>query len=79
MNFDLDTKNYNKEDYFDIFNLDKNMQITSRTVNTKYKELITDEAYISKILNDGSEYAFYNARKTLSKVYRKVGLINKNI
>ena len=48
-------------------------------IKQKYKELITDEAYISKILNDGSEYAFYNARKTLSKVYRKVGLINKNI
>ena len=45
MNFDninLNTKNYDKNDYFDIFNLDKNMQITSRTVNTKYKELITD-------------------------------------
>ena len=42
MNFDLDTKNYNKEDYFDIFNLDKNMNVTPSTVNTKFKELLND-------------------------------------
>ena len=42
MNFDLDSKNYNKDDYFDIFNLDKNMNVTPSTVNSKYKELLND-------------------------------------
>ena len=42
MNFDLDTKNYNKEDYFDIFDLDKNMNVTKRTVETKYKNLLNN-------------------------------------
>ena len=42
MNFDLDTQNYNKEDYFDIFDLDKNMNITKSTVETKYKNLLNN-------------------------------------
>ena len=42
MNFDLDTQNYNKEDYFDIFDLDKNMNITKSTVEIKYKNLLNN-------------------------------------
>ena len=30
MNFDLDTQNYNKDDYFDIFDLDKSMNATKK-------------------------------------------------
>ena len=42
MNFDLDIKNYNKDDYFEIFDLDKNMNVTKTTVETKYKNLLNN-------------------------------------
>ena len=32
MNFDLDTNNYTKDDYMDIFNLDKSMNPSKDTV-----------------------------------------------
>ena len=42
MNFDLDTKNYSKDDFFDIFNLDKNMNINNKTVEDKHRELLNN-------------------------------------
>ena len=42
MNFDLDIKNYNKDDYFEIFDLDKNMNVTKTTAETKYKNLLNN-------------------------------------
>ena len=40
MNFDLDTQNYNKDDYFDIFSLDKSMNATPESIDVKYKDLL---------------------------------------
>ena len=37
MNFDLDTSNYSKEDYYDIFNLDKSLTITESLINEKHE------------------------------------------
>ena len=37
--------------------------------------LIKDKSYLNDILKYGAEKAKYKARKTLSKVYRKVGLV----
>ena len=42
----------------------------------EYNRYITDKDYINGILNEGAEKANYLARKTLSKVYRKVGFYN---
>ncbi|MBQ0092689.1 MAG: tryptophan--tRNA ligase [Clostridiales bacterium] len=39
----------------------------------EYNRYIADKEYINGILKDGAEKANYIARKTLSKVYRKVG------
>ena len=44
-------------------------------VQQKYKEIINDKAYLESILSQGAENAYYRARKTLSKVFRKVGFI----
>ncbi len=44
-------------------------------IQKKYNEIIRDKAYLASILSKGSENAYYRARKTLSKVYRKVGFI----
>ena len=39
----------------------------------EYQRYLADKAYINQILIEGAERASYVARKTLSKVYRKVG------
>jgi len=36
-----------------------------------------DEKYLSNVLDIGAEDAFYRARKTLAKVYRKIGFVPK--
>ena len=46
-------------------------------IQAKYNELINDKAYLTEVLSEGAEKASYLARKTLSKVYRKIGLIKK--
>ncbi len=42
-------------------------------VQAEQKRILADKAYLSGILAAGAERAFKAARKTLSKVYRKVG------
>ena len=46
-------------------------------IQKKYSEIIEDKEYLSSVLNKGAEEAFTRARKTLSKVYRKVGFVSK--
>jgi tryptophanyl-tRNA synthetase len=46
-------------------------------IQKKYNEISTDKAYLESVLDKGAENAYYRARKTLSKVYRKVGFIPK--
>jgi hypothetical protein len=42
MDFDLNINNYSKEDYFDIFNLDKNMNPSKNSVNENYNNLLNN-------------------------------------
>ena len=42
-------------------------------VRDRYAEIIKDKAYLEEIMKNGRDKAAYLARKTLSKVYRKVG------
>ena len=42
-------------------------------VQAEQKRLLADKGYLGGILSSGAERAFKAARKTLSKVYRKVG------
>ena len=46
-----------------------------RPIREKYAEYISDKGELERIIKDGAEKASYIARKTLSKVYRKVGFI----
>ena len=46
-------------------------------INSEYMKLINDKSYLSSILKDGADYAQKKTYKTISKVYRKVGLVNK--
>lgn len=42
-------------------------------IQQEQKRLLADKAYLNGVLSRGAEAAFRTARKTLSKVYRKVG------
>ena len=42
-------------------------------VQAEQKRLLADKAYLNGVLKDGADRAFKTARRTLSKVYRKVG------
>ncbi len=44
-------------------------------IQKKYNEISKDKDYLESLLAEGAENAFYRGRKTLSKVYRKVGFI----
>ena len=46
-------------------------------IQKKYDEISKDKAYLESVLARGAENAHYRARKTLTKVYRKVGFIPK--
>ncbi len=42
-------------------------------VQAEQKRLLADKAYLNGVLKEGAERAFRTARRTLNKVYRKVG------
>lgn len=46
-----------------------------KPVQDEYNRIIKDKSYLNNILKSGQEKASYRARRTLSKVYRKVGFI----
>lgn len=46
-----------------------------KPIQDEYIHLSSDKSYLNLILKKGAEDAFYRARKTLSKVYRKVGFL----
>ena len=42
-------------------------------IKQEYDKIINDKDYLNKVLKEGSEKASLKARKTISKVYRKIG------
>ena len=46
-----------------------------RPIQQRYNELMTDKKQLENILADGANEAFRRARKTMSKVYKKVGFL----
>ena len=48
-----------------------------KPIRQEYNRIISDKNYLDQVLKDGSEKASYKARRTLSKVYRKVGFVKK--
>lgn len=46
-------------------------------IQAEQKRLIADKAYLESVLKQGAEQAERIARKTLDKVYRKVGLVGR--
>ena len=46
-----------------------------RPIQEKYEDLMKNKDYLESIYKLGAEKANYTARKTISKVYRKVGFI----
>ena len=48
---------------------------TLRPIQEKYNDIINERAYLENILKENADKAYIVARKTLSKVHRKIGLI----
>ena len=46
-------------------------------IKIEYSKIIQDKNYLNSILKSGSDYARYRSMKTISKVYKKVGLIRR--
>ena len=44
-------------------------------VQTEYARILADKAYVDEVLKNGAERASRLANRTVSKVYRKVGLL----
>lgn len=44
-------------------------------VQTEYARILADKAYVDEVLKSGAERASRLANRTVSKVYRKVGLL----
>ena len=44
-------------------------------VQTEYARILADKAYVDEVLKNGAERATRLANRTVSKVYRKVGLL----
>lgn len=48
-----------------------------RPIRDKYNDLLNNKDYLTKIAKEGAEKARYIAQKTLRKVHKKIGLIEK--
>lgn len=48
-----------------------------KPVKEKYDQLIKDKQYLLKVAEEGAQTASYLAKRTLSKVYKKIGFIIK--
>ena len=46
-------------------------------MQAEFKRLMADKAYLENLMRDSADQASYIARKTLSKVYRKIGFLAK--
>ena len=57
--------------------LSENIIELLKPIQIKYNEIINDKTWLEDLLISGSEKASFIARKTMSKVYRKVGFIKK--
>lgn len=48
-----------------------------RPIRTRYDEIIQDKTYLKQICEDGAQKAYAVSRRTMNKVYKKVGFIQK--
>lgn len=48
-----------------------------RPIRTRYDEIIQDKNYLKQICEDGAQKAYAVSRRTMNKVYKKVGFIQK--
>lgn len=48
-----------------------------RPIREEAERILTDKAYLEKVYTEGAQKASYIARKTLRKVYKKIGLVEK--
>ena len=73
MNFDFDTSNYSKEDYYEIFNLDKSLSITESLLNEKHKTLLNNIKNENMDVEQKKEIATFltECKKNLLEIIKK--------
>lgn len=77
-NFDQIEKDFEGRSYGDLKEVvGQAVAEMLKPIQQKYNEFSSNKDYLNSILKENSEKAAYMARKTLSKVYRKVGLVPK--
>lgn len=50
---------------------------TLRPIQEKYRDLINNKDYLTQVMREGADKAERIANRTMSKVYRKIGLVSK--
>ena len=50
---------------------------TLRPIREEAERILADKAYLEKVYTEGAQKASFIARKTLRKVYKKIGLVEK--
>jgi tryptophanyl-tRNA synthetase len=50
---------------------------TLRPIRENAERMMADKAYLQQVYTDGAQKAGYIARKTLRKVYKRVGFVEK--
>ena len=48
-----------------------------RPIREEAERILADKAYLEKVYTEGAQKASFIARKTLRKVYKKIGLVEK--
>jgi len=73
MNFDLDTSNYSKDDYYEIFNLDKSLTITESLLNEKHETLLNNIKKENMDIEQKREISNFltECKKNLIEIIRK--------
>ena len=77
-NFDEITLEFEGKGYGDFKSaVAESVAETLKPIQQKYEDLMKNKDYLETIYKTGAERARYTARKTVSKVYRKVGFIGQ--
>ena len=79
MNFDLDTSNYSKEDYYEIFNLDKSLSITENLINEKQSQEISQLSSLGFLLVACINYKDLPRENLESKIEEKAVEVKYNL
>ena len=60
-----------------IYETDPWLEPFKPAIDARHARILADKAYLQSVYKEGAERAGYIARKTLRKVYKKVGFVER--